>query len=842
MGGVIDRLVLPQAPAPTDPPPFPVIGVIAPVVLAVGLFIVLRTPTVLLLAVFSPVLAVAAVADGRLQVRRRLNRDRRRHDAALDELERDMTVVRSRAAAAAHLRTPTPSVLAADPASWAGRPPSGHLVLGIADIASAPLVAGTAASLRERDLLLASAVLPGAPVAVPASATVAVVAPEPLATAFVRAVAVSRLRGSGGAEGAVVLPQIAGASADVVVEIGPDASARIVHASGPAADCAVGRFLPALLADEEYRATVAGGGPVELGTLLATPAAGGLGARFLVGPDGPVDLDLVADGPHAVVGGTTGSGKSAMLTAWILALAAAHPPERLVLLLVDCKGGAAFDPLAGLPHVAGIVTDLDQEEAERAVSSLAAELLRRERALRDARVADAVSAGLPRLVVIVDEYRALVDRAPALAALFADVAARGRSLGVHLILCTQRPGGSVRDEVLANCAIRISLRVHDAADSRAVIGTDAAAQLGRDPVGAAIVVTERPTRVRVADVTGPAVVAAVAASAARYSDSRMAAPWCPPLPTVLGLTSLGSPPAPLVPLGRADLPEEQRQPVFAWDPRQQRRLLIVGEPGSGRTTALAAVAAGLGTVPVPADPEVLWDRLDDRVSALLVDDLDYLLDRLGESHRAAAVERLVERLRDPSAAATVVTMRGPSAWSGLPLRGLLGLFDETVLLRLGLDDHLGLGGSRAHWTARAVSGRGWCGGHRVQLAHVMPAPPRAAPEASPIPTGALLVLTERPAELATRFALAGRRVLTPSADSEQWIGDDVAVIGAPTAWQVRWQVLGAARQTAAVVVDRCAPVDLRTLLGVTGLLPPVTHGDRAILLRPEQPPLRVRLP
>ncbi|GAA4738363.1 hypothetical protein GCM10025783_06200 [Amnibacterium soli] len=835
-----DRLALPARPAPPDPPPFPVLGVIAPVVLAVGLFVVLGTPTVLLLAVFSPVLAIAAVVDGRLQLRRRSARDRRRHDAALEALERALAVQRSAAVDDARAEAPSPAVLAADPDAWAGRPPSGVLVLGTADLACAPLVSGVATTDRERRLLADGALLPDAPFTVPGGTGVAVVGPGPLPQAFSRAVGVARLRAAGGATGASVLRTTAGASADLVVEIGPDGAARVVHASGPAAGAAARVFRPALLTAAAHRAAVSRGGPTGLGDLLAAPASSGLAARFLVGADGPVELDLVIDGPHAVVGGTTGSGKSALLTAWILALAAAHPPERLVLLLVDCKGGAAFDPLARLPQVAGVVTDLDAEEAERAVASLGAELRRRERALRHAGAADVAASGLPRLVVVVDEYRALVDRAPALAALFADLAARGRSLGVHLVLCTQRPTGSIRDEVLANCSIRIGLRVHDAGESRALVGSDAAALLGREPVGGAVLVTDRTTSVRVAAVTEAAVQEAVAAIRARHTGSRVPAPWLPPLPLVVPLASLPAPPSPLVPLGLTDLPEEQRQPVLAWDPVAQPRLLVVGDPGTGRSTALAAASRGIGAAPLPGDPAALWDRVDQAARPLLVDDLDHLLDRLGEAHRAAALERLAMRLRDPAAAPTVVTARGPSAWSGLPLRGVLGLFDETALLGLGLDDHLALGGAKAAWSADPPPGRGWCSGARVQLALAPAVLPEQPPAPEPLPAGVVVLLTTRPQLRRDALADAGWAVAAPGVGGP--LPDRTAVVGSPDEWQAEWRSLSALRSAAVVLVDGCGAGDLRTLLGIAQPLPPVTRPDEVVLVPAEGPPRRVRLP
>ncbi|WP_268891268.1 FtsK/SpoIIIE domain-containing protein, partial [Agromyces humi] len=206
---------------------------------------------------------------------------------------------------------------------------------------------------------------------------------------------------------------------------------------------------------------------------------------------GPLELDLVERGPHAIVAGTTGSGKSEFLLAWIAAMARDHQPDRVAFLLVDFKGGAAFEPVRELPHVVGVVTDLDEAEAERAVLSLRAELRHREAVLHAERARDIAElrpgVELSRLVIVVDEFQAMVERFPELGGVIADIAARGRSLGAHLILASQRPNGVVREQVTANCAIRISLRVMDTADSLAVVGSAAAASIGPETPGRGVV-------------------------------------------------------------------------------------------------------------------------------------------------------------------------------------------------------------------------------------------------------------------------------------------------------------------------------------------------------------------
>jgi S-DNA-T family DNA segregation ATPase FtsK/SpoIIIE len=112
-----------------------------------------------------------------------------------------------------------------------------------------------------------------------------------------------------------------------------------------------------------------------------TSAGAGLDCVAAVTAHGPLHLDLVAQGPHAIVGGTTGSGKSELLIGWVLAMARSHSPLDVSVLLVDFKGGSAFASLVGLPHCVGMITDLDEEGASRALESLAAELRRRERHL-----------------------------------------------------------------------------------------------------------------------------------------------------------------------------------------------------------------------------------------------------------------------------------------------------------------------------------------------------------------------------------------------------------------------------------------------------------------------------
>jgi S-DNA-T family DNA segregation ATPase FtsK/SpoIIIE len=199
--------------------------------------------------------------------------------------------------------------------------------------------------------------------------------------------------------------------------------------------------------------------------------------------EGTFRLDLVEQGPHTLIGGTSGAGKSELLQTLVLSLAANYPPDQLNFLFVDYKGGASSAEFRDLPHTVGYVTNLNGRMSLRALTSLRAELQRRmtllEGKAKDLRemLTVAPDEAPPSLVIVVDEFAALVKEIPDFVAGIVDIAQRGRSLGVHLILATQRPTGVVNDNILANTNLRISLRMLDPADSTNVIGTRDAAEI-----------------------------------------------------------------------------------------------------------------------------------------------------------------------------------------------------------------------------------------------------------------------------------------------------------------------------------------------------------------------------
>jgi len=593
---------------------------------------------------------------------------------------------------------------------------------------------------------------------------------------------------------------------------------------------------------------------VALTPLLGAVDSGGhpsLAARVARGAAGDVVLDLVAHGPHAVVGGTTGSGKSELLIAWILAMASAHPPERVTFLLVDFKGGSAFDSLAGLAHTVGTITDLDSGGAARALASLRAELAFRERTLaaHGARSIDD-TATVPRLVIVVDEFAAMLAEHPDLHALFADLAARGRSLGVHLVLCTQRPAGVVRDAVLANADLRISLRVNNVADSSAVVGTDAAATIPPEARGRAVIARpgDEPQLVQFA-LADPADCGRVAALWPSVPTPRR--PWREPLPTLVPLGDV--PPGGF---GLLDLPAEQRWGAASWTPATYGNLLVLGGPGSGKSSALRAIA-GTDAIYLPEGFEAAWDVVDHLVASLAaparervvgVDDLDALLARATPDHRAVFVERLTRLLREGGARGIRFVLAAQRLTG--ELASLAALAPARLWLRHPSRHELVLAGADgALHDDRLPPGGGVWQSSRVQVGWVEPwEAVRVHPAESAVSaTAPLAIVSGRAAWLAQQLGAGTIDLAGVVGDPREVLAGERAtrpvLIGDVDQWQSRWGALAAVRDFAEVVIHGCTAADFRALTKSRELPPPLP-SDPALCWRLEADgsTTRARLP
>ncbi|MEA3308608.1 MAG: FtsK/SpoIIIE domain-containing protein, partial [Chloroflexota bacterium] len=205
-----------------------------------------------------------------------------------------------------------------------------------------------------------------------------------------------------------------------------------------------------------------------------------------------LDLSHTGHGPHGLIAGTTGSGKSELVQTLVVGLALTHHPYDVGFILVDFKGGGTFADLVSLPHTLGMVTDLSGNLTERALIALGAEMDRRKRLFNAAGVNDIgpyqdlywqhkVKDPLPRLVVIVDEFAELVTDYPDFMDGLSSIARVGRTLGVHLILATQSPAGVVKQQIWANAKFRICLRVESRQESQEMLHRQEAANLPRTP-------------------------------------------------------------------------------------------------------------------------------------------------------------------------------------------------------------------------------------------------------------------------------------------------------------------------------------------------------------------------
>jgi S-DNA-T family DNA segregation ATPase FtsK/SpoIIIE len=413
--------------------------------------------------------------------------------------------------------------------------------------------------------------------------------------------------------------------------------------------------------------------------------------------DGPFTIDPARpDGLRMLVGGMPGAGKSELLQTMVAALAVRHPPTRLTFLLVDYKGGAAFKDCKALPHTVGMITDLDGHLADRARISLLAEVRRREGLLAAAGARDlaeltrtAPDEAPPAVLIVVDEFGALVREVPAFVDTVVDVAQRGRSLGLHLVLATQRPRGTINDAIRANTNLRLAMRVADAAESQDIIDAPDAAEIPPGLPGRAIALTGRrsggapeltelqagyaggsstgvgevevhiapftlgvpyvrATRVlSMTGVTGPtdlqAIVAAAQAAAERLELAPQPAPWLPPLPGRIDLLDL--PPGAI---GLVDDPERQRQVPLGFD----GHVLVFGGSGSGKTTLLRTVAASLALQAGPAQVQLYaldfasralgpLEALGNCGSVIAGDDHERVLRLLAGLRRAMAQRRAV---------------------------------------------------------------------------------------------------------------------------------------------------------------------------------------------------------
>ncbi len=369
-----------------------------------------------------------------------------------------------------------------------------------------------------------------------------------------------------------------------------------------------------------------------------------------------IDLNESAHGPHGIIAGTTGAGKSELLQSLIVGLAITHHPHLVNFVLVDFKGGAAFKPFEKIPHTVGMVTDLSGRLTERALVALKSELKRREHSLSKANAKNitqyqamrldpqnlAISEPLPHLFIIIDEFAELAKEHPTFIEGLVSVVQKGRSLGVHLILATQKPTGSVNSNIWSNLKFRICLRVASLQDSRDMLGRSEAGLLpstipGRAyfQIGAEIFKLFQSARTslpaRISDIPLPLlaekneemtdmqVLMGLLEPYQATLGAELFRPWPDPLPHRIYLPDVYQRSTPFVnanthagasmtppygwmrfPVGLVDLPPEQRQEPFLLDLPREGHMLIAGASGTGKSALLRTIVTSLALTHSPA--------------------------------------------------------------------------------------------------------------------------------------------------------------------------------------------------------------------------------------------------
>ncbi len=385
-----------------------------------------------------------------------------------------------------------------------------------------------------------------------------------------------------------------------------------------------------------------------------------------IGTDGEpfmLDLHQKQQGPHGLVAGTTGSGKSEFLITYILSLAVNFSPDEVTFLLIDYKGGglagAFYDHQHGLylPHIVGTITNLDGAAIQRSLISINAELKHRQRVLNEAKSitnsgtidiydyqrlyrAGKLKRPMPHLFIISDEFAELKTQQPEFLTELISTARIGRSLGVHLILATQKPSGIVNDQIVSNTKFRVCLRVADKSDSMEMLKRPEASELrdtGRFYLqvgnneyfamgqsawsGAAYEPSDDPPKtiddsVSVLDATGQAILSlkpekktiksenkqlvAIVKLLAEIAAKERIVPkslWKEPLEKKISIEELESkldkPPAYTVYAGVIDDPEQQTRHILNVDLLRSKNILILGESGSGKTAFLKTILYGV---------------------------------------------------------------------------------------------------------------------------------------------------------------------------------------------------------------------------------------------------------
>jgi len=395
---------------------------------------------------------------------------------------------------------------------------------------------------------------------------------------------------------------------------------------------------------------------------LAVPIGVGTDGRLFT-----LDLHEKRQGPHGLVAGMTGSGKSEFLITYILSMAVNFSPDEVAFILIDYKGGGLADAFENkdrgihLPHLVGTITNLDGASIDRSLMSIKSELTRRQTVFKEVKMRigegtldiydyqklyrnQKVEEPMPHLFIISDEFAELKQQQPMFMDELISAARIGRSLGVHLILATQKPGGVVNNQIWSNTKFRACLRVQDRSDSMEMLKRPEAAELkhtgrfylqvgyneyfalgqsawcGADYIPQDEVIEEQDNAVEFIDNAGKAILSVKPETEKKQAESRQVVSivnylsdlakregiqarslWTDPLSDKIELSSLmeniGRPDDGGITalLGTIDDPEFQCQFPMYLNLLDFHNLLLVGNAGSGKSTFLRTMLYSLVT-------------------------------------------------------------------------------------------------------------------------------------------------------------------------------------------------------------------------------------------------------
>lgn len=347
-----------------------------------------------------------------------------------------------------------------------------------------------------------------------------------------------------------------------------------------------------------------------------------------------LDIHEKFHGPHGLVAGTTGAGKSELLQTYLLSLAVSFSPEDINFFIIDYKGGGMGDALSKLPHCSGVISNLSGRQIKRALLSIKSENIRRQRMLSEAKVSHIseytglykegkVKEPMTHLLLVVDEFAELKKEEPEFMQEIISVSQVGRSLGVHLILATQKPAGTVDDKIWSNTRFRLCLRVAEKQDSVDMLHRPEAANLTgagrgylqvgnnelfvqfqtgyskevyqeRAPIGErTVLVSNTGQRLKLETQTDKrmstqlsSTIEYICKTADKLEYKPARALWMPELADKLFLKDEWKVKKDNVCLGVYDDPEQQRQGKLYYQPFSDGNLCLCGGPATGKSTFL----------------------------------------------------------------------------------------------------------------------------------------------------------------------------------------------------------------------------------------------------------------